>query len=226
MSLNSYKTKYMTITTRQKRQNVSSRMPLYIGNEKIVEVATHKVLGVTIDNNLSWTNHVNELTKRVSQKLYQLAKIKHFLNAHARKLFFHAHIQPIIDYASTLWDSASANTLKPLVSIHKRALKLTLLKSTSLTAHDYKLLDVLPLKLKLEFNKGIIMHKIVFGYAPSNLKLNFVSNQNRHSHKLVVPRPRLDLFKCSLMYSGGKLWNNLPLSIKKIIRSQSIKKNI
>ena len=92
----------MTITTRQKRQNVSSRMPLYIGNEKIVEVATHKVLGVTIDNNLSWTNHVNELTKRVSQKLYQLAKIKHFLNAHARKLFFHAHIQPIIDYASTL----------------------------------------------------------------------------------------------------------------------------
>jgi len=58
------------------------------------------------------------------------------------------------------------------------------------------------------------MHKIVFGYAPSNLKLNFLSNQNRHSHKLVVPRPRLDLFKCSLMYSGGKLWNNLPLSIK------------
>ena len=85
MSLNSYKTKYMTITTRQKRQNISFRMPLYIGNEKIVEVATHKVLGVIIDNNLSWTNHVNEPTKRVSQKLYQLAIIKHFLNAHARK---------------------------------------------------------------------------------------------------------------------------------------------
>ena len=99
-----------------------------------------------------------------------------FLNAHARKLFFYAHTQPIIDHASTLWDSASANTLKPVVSIHKQALKLTLLKSTSLTAHDYKLLDVLLLKLK--FNKGIIMHKIVFGYAPSNLKLNFHSNQN------------------------------------------------
>ena len=194
MSLNSYKTKYITITTRQKRHNISSRMPLYIGNEKIVKVTTHKVLGVTIDNNLSWTNHVNELTKRVSQKLYQLAKIKHFLNAHARKLFFHAHIQPIIDYASTFWDSASANTLKPLVSIHKRSLKLTLLESTSLTAHDYKLLDVHPLKLKLEFNKGIIVHKTVSGYAPSNRKLNFHSNQNRHSHKLVVPRPRFFFF--------------------------------
>ena len=47
-------------------------MPLYTGNEK---VATHKVLGATIDKNLSWTNHVNELTKRVFQKLYQLSKI-------------------------------------------------------------------------------------------------------------------------------------------------------
>ena len=82
--------------------------------------------------------------------------------------------------------------LKLFVSIHKRALKLTLLKSTSFTAHDYKRLDVLPLKLKLEFNKGIIMYKTVSGYAPSNLNLNFHSNQNRHSQKLIVPRPRLD----------------------------------
>ena len=117
--------------------------------------------------------------------------------------------------------SASANTLKPLATIHKRALKLTLLKSTSLTAHDC---DVLPLKLKLEFNECIIMHKTEFGYALSNLKLNFHSNQNRHSHKLVVPRPRLDLFKCSLMYSGGKLWNNLPLSIKKLSDHKAFKK--
>ena len=146
-------------------------------------------------------------------KSYTNSKIKRFLNSHARKLFFHAHIQPVIDYASTLWNSASANTLKPLVSIHKRPLKLTLLKSTSLTAHVYKLLDVLPLKLNLEFNNGIIMPKIISVYAPPNLKLNFHSNQNRHTYKLIILRPRLDLFKFSLMYSGGNLWNNLPLSI-------------
>ena len=126
---------------------------------------------------------------------------------------------------------ASANTLKPLASIHKGEHKLTLLKSTSLTAHDYKDLDVLPLKLKLEFNKGIIMHKIVTNASStcvvdrtlksnyyycyySTLKFNFHSNQNRHSRKRIVPRPRLNLFTCSLMYSGENLWNNLPLRIK------------
>ena len=126
MSLNSYKTKYMTTTTRQERQSISS--------QKIDDVVTHKVSGVTIDNNLSSKNRVNELTKRVSQKLYQLWKIKHFLNAHARKFFFfffflNAHIQSIVEHVSILWDSASAKTLKPLANINKRSLKLTLLNT-------------------------------------------------------------------------------------------------
>ena len=46
------------------------------------------------------------------------------------------------------------------------------------------------------------MHNIVTGYAPSTLKFNFRSNKNRHSHKLIVPRPRLDLFKCSFDTTG------------------------
>jgi hypothetical protein len=225
MSLNPYKIKCMNITTRQKRQTLTSCMPpICLENQTIEEVASHKVLGVTIDNNLSWTNHVNGLSKRISQKLYQLSKIKHFLNAHARKQFFHAHIQSPIDYSSTLWDSASANTLKPLLGIYKRALKLTLLKSTTLTTHDYKSLDVLPLKSKLEYNTGIIMHRIVTGIAPSTLIANFRTNAVRHTHKLIIPIPKLDLFKCSLIYSGGNLWNNLPTSIKNLTNYTAFKR--
>ena len=65
---------------------------------------------------------------------------------------FRSHSQSLTDYASALWDSASPSTLKPLASIHKRTFKLALLKSTTMTAHEYKDLDVRPLKLKGEFN--------------------------------------------------------------------------
>ena len=50
---------------------------------------------------------IRDLCKTTAKKVYQSAKIKHFLNFHARKTFFQAHIQPGIDYASTLWDSAA-----------------------------------------------------------------------------------------------------------------------
>ena len=138
MAINSIKTKYMLITTRQKRQllNIKSTS-LFIRNEKICEVQNHKLLGITIDNNLTWSCHISKLTNRVSQKVYQLNKIKHFLDRHSREIFFHAHIQSVIDYCSTIWDKASQNILKPLCSIHRRALKLILLKSSTLHTSDY-----------------------------------------------------------------------------------------
>ena len=114
-----------------------------------------------------------------------------------------------MSYASTIWDSASANVLKPLLSLHRRALKLVLLKSSTLTISDYRALNILPLKSKLKFNKAMFMFKIMSGFAPPSLQNRFTPNFNRHTHKIMVPLPRIDLFKSSLTYSGGCLWNEI-----------------
>ena len=99
ISLHPDKTKFMLITTRQKRPNLPLKCPpISIGNQTVNEVDNHKVLGVTIDCNLPWSSHMTALCKSISKKIYQLSKIKHFLNLHARKLFFHTHIQSIINY--------------------------------------------------------------------------------------------------------------------------------
>ena len=204
------------MTTRQKRQTMTMKLPpIYIHSKVVEEVSSHKILGITLDNNLSWCNHVDDLCKKVSVKVFQLSKIKHFLNMHARKLFFQAHIQSTIDYASTLWDSTSANTLKPLVSLHKRALKLIILKTSTLNASDYKTLDILPLKNRLKYNKGLLMYKIMSGNAPPNLTSSFsISSYSHYANKINLPIPRIDLFKSSLKYSGTILWNTLPESLK------------
>ena len=226
MALNPDKTKYMIVTTRQKRQNllVNPRR-LHIAGIDVEEVDRHKVLGVIIDNNLSWYDHVTSLCKIVSQKIFQLTKIKHFLDHHSKKVFFHAHIQSIINYASTLWDNASANTLKPLKSLYKRAVKLVINKSTSLSTLDYKTLNVLPLNLTLTYNKGIMMHNIMTGCAPLYLTAKFPINRARNSNSISIPLPRLDLYKSSLIYSGGTLWNSLPKHLKEIKNYKSFKRN-
>lgn len=227
MALNSRKTKCMMLTTRQKRQLLDINLPsIYVNRDKIEEVDSHKILGITLDNNLTWSNHISLLSKRVAQKIFQLTKIKHFLDLNARKHFFHAHIQSIIDYASTLYDNASENALKPLIRMHKRALKQIILKSTSLSLQDYKKLEILPLHLKLELNKAVTMYKILNGFAPPPLIKRFPQNYKRHTHKLVIDRPRLDLFKSSLHYSGGTLWNRLPPSVKTKKTLGSFKKGL
>ena len=215
MALHPHKTKFMLVTTRQKRQNLSKTLPiLYISNIEVEEVVTHKVLGITIDNNLSWSNHLENTSRNVATKVYQFRKIKNFLDLHTRKLFFYSYIQSTIDYASTLWDLASNNVLKPLHSVHKRAIKITINKSSSLTVSDYKQANILPFHAKLVFNKGLLMHKILHGNAPSSLINMFTFNNYRHSHKLNLPFTTIILCKSSLTYSGGWLWNHIPKSLK------------
>ena len=214
MSLNPSKTNYMILTTRQKRQILSSPpVQLLVGNKQLHEVSEHKLLGVIIDNNLTWGPHIRYLCKSLAKRVYQSAKIKNFLTFHARKTFFQAHIQSRIDYASTLWDSASESLLKPLKSLHRRAVKIILLKNTSLTNDDYKKTTILPLKHRLMYNKARFMHKILSGKAPTYLVKRVSINlySRNYSRKLNVPMPRLDLFKSSLMYSGPTLWNSLPV---------------
>ena len=125
MVLSSEKTKYMLITTRQKRQNISSNPPcLYIKDKLIEEVDNHKVLGLIIDNNLSWSCHLRSLSKNISQKVFQLSQIKHFLDTDSRKMFFEAHIKSVIYFCSTIWDGTSDNSMKFLHRVYKRAIKI------------------------------------------------------------------------------------------------------
>ena len=194
---------YMILTTRQKRQLLHSPSAhLSVGNQQTTEVSDHKVLGVTIDNNLTWGPHIRDLCKTTAKKVYQSAKIMHFLNFHARKTFFQAHIQSGIDYASTLWDSASDSLQKPLKTLHRRAIKTVLLKRTSLTDKDYKAAQILLLSSRLMSNKARFVHKIVSGRAPIYLSTKLLINQSSRnsSRKLNVPIPRIDLFKSSLVY--------------------------
>ena len=215
MALHPDKTKFMLVTTRQKRQNLLPNLPpLTIKSDIIQEVQNHKVLGIIIDNNLSWTPHMNTLCKKISTKVFQLSRLKHFVNFRVRKLFFTSHIQSLIDYGSTLWDSSSQNTLKPLHSLHRRALKLILLKQSSLEKDDYNKLNVLPLHTRLKYNKGILMKKIMVGNAPASLSRLFPINPTRDQIKINIPTPRIDLFKTSLTFSGASLWNSLPYSLK------------
>ena len=137
-----------------------------------------------------------------------------FVNFHARKIFLRAHIQSLIDYESTLWDLASKNSLKPLYSLYKRALRLILLKQSSLEQNDYNLLNILALHTRLKYNDGIYMQKIMAGNAPPSLTRLFPINSSREQNKINIPRPRIDLFKSSLTFSGASLWNSLPLSVK------------
>ena len=61
-------------------------------------VNSEKLLGVVIQNDLSWSEHINMVCKKIKSKLYLLHQIKAFLPCTARKQFFNSFILLHFDY--------------------------------------------------------------------------------------------------------------------------------
>ena len=84
----------------------SRDLHLTISDYKIECVKQYKLLGVNLDNNLKWSFHVNNIYKKLTNKLLLLRRIKPYITLEMRKLYYNSYIFPIIDYGIILWQYA------------------------------------------------------------------------------------------------------------------------
>ena len=71
MLLNTDKTKVMIITTRQKRLHLDENILTLSYNDNELQLTTgDKILGVNIDENLTWTNHYQLVCRKISSYIW------------------------------------------------------------------------------------------------------------------------------------------------------------
>ena len=71
-------------------------------NTKIRESSSVVLLGLTIDNRLTFKDHINILCRRASFKLHALRRIRKYLTNDKAKLLYNAFLNNKFDYASTI----------------------------------------------------------------------------------------------------------------------------
>jgi hypothetical protein len=210
------KTKSMVITSRQKHQRSPLLLNLSIGSESVEQVNTHRVLGVTIDEEFKWQTHIINICKTVARNVHLLGKLKLYVDQDARLMFFNAHILSHINYASTVWCGAGEVHLKRLNSLHRRAAKSLVTNPYLSTDEKLCSVNILPLDKQFEFNTAVLVYKARHGLVPSYVNNLLVANDKRYeSEKYILPRTRIDLYKESFAFSGANVWNTLPLKIRR-----------
>ena len=85
---------------------------LTLGTNIIQQVREHRVLGITIDEELKRQPHIDNIRKQVAQNLFLPGQLRKYVDIDCRKLFFNAHLMAHINYASTVWRNASEVHLK------------------------------------------------------------------------------------------------------------------
>ena len=153
-----------------------------------------------------------------------MAKLYSFTDRKALMMFFNAHIMSHINFASIIWDGASQVNLNKINSLHRRAAKIIAKGHEVSTDSKLKLLNILPLEKQLLFNKATLMYKVHHSEVPGYISCLFQKAPERYSSQnYVLPKPRIDLYKTSLAFSGAATWNSLPDTIKGAISLKSFK---
>ena len=63
-------------------------------------------------------------------------------------------------------------------------------------------------------NKAVLVFKAFRNLAPQYLKDLFICHNSRApSRSIILPKPRIDLFKTSFSFAGASLWNSIPTHI-------------
>ena len=109
-----------------RKLNTLEEFTLTIKEEELDSVNSYRYLGVIINENLSWTDQVDYIKNKVSQRLGVLQRIKH-LPTDTRELFVKAMVLPILDYADVTWGDKSNTTLMNNIQLlQNKAAKLIL----------------------------------------------------------------------------------------------------
>ncbi len=81
-----------------------------------------------------------------------------------------------------------------------------------------------------EYNKGLFMYRLLSNEAPEYISNLYTHTPSRYSNSrnyhLSLPRPRIDIFKTSISFSGAYLWNNLPLTVRSCQSLSSFKRKL
>ena len=99
--------------------------PIVLGNKEIECVANYKLLGVYLNEDLSWNTHIDYIFKKACKRLYSLRILKKtgVASLNILKVYL-TIIRPILEYAVPVWQSISGTWSDKLETIQKRALKI------------------------------------------------------------------------------------------------------
>jgi hypothetical protein len=102
---------------------------LKINNDFLKQVLFIKFLGVIIDQNLTWKNHISSVLQSVMKSTGLIAKLRHFTNRNTLKLIYYALAYPYLTYGNRVWANTYPTRLQKLMNVQKKIVRLICFKS-------------------------------------------------------------------------------------------------
>ena len=113
LSLNIAKTEFMIIGSRQRLSTFDNQnVEVCVNNKQINRVLKSKSLGLTIDENLTWKYHVDNITKKVSSGIGALKRMRYFITTETAIRVYQSLVKPYFSNCAPVWDGLGKKKAK------------------------------------------------------------------------------------------------------------------
>ena len=197
-----------------------SSLPVMLNINKIKTRESQKLmlLGLTIDNCLTFKDRIFTSCRNASYKLHALRIIRKYLTPDKANVLYTAFINSQFSYASIIWILCRKTDFLKIEKIQYKTLKIVfnsneslvdlLLHSNAVSIHQKQLRQL-----------TIEIYKSLTDLSPELIKPFFTVKElpcnSRNGHILNIPSARTTYYGTnSILYRECQVWNNLPLSIK------------
>ena len=195
----------------------NQQLNLHLGPEKIPQATCTKFLGMWIDHDLSWREHVSNLLLKLKSKLNLLKAGKHFLSTHALRILYFAQIHSNLTYGIGIWGSLlTQDSVQKLQRIQDNCMQIIGHRGSPID-HIYHTQKILTIPKQIELELCKLWHKKLLGLLPpkltSTMAIDCLNRSSQKTHRYTTHQKHLENQPKSsqeeYLVKGNRLYANL-----------------
>ena len=214
--------------------DILTDIPSYdLGSSIISLVCSMKLLDVTIEKDLNFTEHVADIARRISNQIQVMQRHKKLINTDTKTKLYNAYLLPHLYYCCAVWHHCGQRNLKKLEKINERSLRFVF------NDNDSNYIQLLNRVGQPSLFNGrvhyilTLVYKSLNGLAPEyitnmfSLKTHSTNLRSSGTNSLLIPQVNITTYGLhSLSYYGSRLWNSLPNTTRSLPTVAAFKSTI
>jgi len=229
IAVNIDKTNYIIFTYK----SIYTFPALYLGEKQLTRTSSTKFLGVYFDENLTFRQHADYLSKKISKSLGILYKLRYFMPQQALLILYYTLIHPYFSYGIEAWHSTNSTLTDKIFVLQKKAIRAINNLSFNHSTNEYfKSNAILKLSEQFKYQILLYMHKTLHDGTSDLADTLSLRQEEVHQHNtrlknnLVLPLFSRTKSQHSISYRGPVFWNALPANLKLIHPFHTFKRSL
>ncbi len=233
LKMNDSKTEFIVIGTQQQLAKCSSNS-ITIGNQEIPASDFVRNLGAYFDKHMSMEHHIRVKCKAAYAQLYNISKVRRYLDQKTAEILIHSLVHSHIDYCNSLLIGVPKYLIKKMQMVQNTAARIL----WRVRKHDpitptLKMLHWLPVAYRIKFKVCVITFYALHNIGPEYIRDMLTIRDSEYNLRsmdtitLQVPRSKFKTLGDRAFYvAAPREWNSLPSDLRSIVNPCAFKSKL